>query len=63
MVITYTKHISPDNATFEERRFDKVNFYFHGYKVYCTYKVLKMPHFEETLYTIAKPSGNGYYMY
>ena len=45
---------------FEERRFYKINFSSHGYNIYCTYKVQKMPLFVETPVTIAKPNCNGY---
>ena len=48
---------------FVERRFDKVNFCSHGYNIYCTYKVQKMPLFKDTPVNIAKPDCNGYYMY
>ena len=44
---------------FEERRIYKENFYSYGYIICFTYKVKKVPLFEETPVTIATPSCNG----
>ena len=51
------------NATFWEVDILQVNNYYHGFIIYCIYKVPKIPLFEETPVNIAKPNCNGYYMY